>query len=60
MASSSLSCVIVNCVPGFAWIAAMVMAIFAALSGFYNPQEGDILFKGHSVKGCPPCRSGAA
>ena len=36
---------------------------FNVISGFYNPQEGDILFKGHSVKGFPPhriCRAGMA
>ena len=36
---------------------------FNVISGFYNPQEGDILFKGHSVKGYPPhriCRAGMA
>ena len=33
------------------------------ISGFYTPQEGDILFKGRSVKGFPPhriCKAGMA
>lgn len=36
---------------------------FNVISGFYTPQEGDILFKGRSVKGFPPyriCRAGMA
>ena len=36
---------------------------FNVISGFYTPQEGDILFKGHSVKGFPPhriCKAGMA
>ena len=36
---------------------------FNVISGFYTPQEGDILFKGRSVKGFPPhriCKAGMA
>ena len=36
---------------------------FNVISGFYTPQEGDILFKGKSVKGFPPhriCKEGMA
>lgn len=36
---------------------------FNVISGFYNPQEGDILFKGKSIKGFPPhriCKEGMA
>ena len=36
---------------------------FNVISGFYNPQEGDILFNGKSVKGFPPhkiCKAGMA
>ena len=36
---------------------------FNVISGLYNPLEGDILFKGHSVNGFPPhrsCRAGMA
>lgn len=37
--------------------------VFNVLSGFYTPQEGDIIFDGRNIKGMPPheiCRLGMA